>query len=119
MGLDTILRSAVKTAQRVTISLQASVSHEPFVSQNGYGESAYGAAVTRTALVEHKQRLVKTSEGREVVATELLTFLGDVAVTTRDRITLPGGLTAPIVAIEGVMDPVSGRPYATVVSLGQ
>lgn len=118
MGLDAILRSAVATASRVTGTLKADVTHEAYASQNAYGEPVYASAETRAAVVELRQRAVQTAEGKEVLSTATVTFLGDVVVTTRDRITLPGSLTSPILAVAGSMDPTTGRPYATTVYLG-
>lgn len=118
MGLDAIVRSAVATANRVTGSLQCSVSHEAYASQNSYGEPTYSAAVTRTAVVDYKPRMVTDQNGQEVLSATTLTLLGDVTVTNRDRFTLPGGLTAPVLSFGGVMDPTTSRPYATVVYLG-
>jgi hypothetical protein len=134
MGLDTIIRSAVTTAARVTSALQCQVVHQPYLSQNAYGEVAYDEAVMRRAVVEWRQRRIVTADGQEVLSTATVMFLGDVAVTTKDRITVTfeadevvawqdnvacvGAINSPILAVTGMIDPTTGRPYATVVYLG-
>jgi hypothetical protein len=118
MGLDAVLRSAVATAKSATSALQVVVSHAAYSSMNAYGERVYAAAVDRDAIVEWKQRLVTTTDGREILSVCTVTFLEDVVVDVRDKLVLPGGQTAPLLAFKGVLDPTTSRPYATECYLG-
>jgi hypothetical protein len=113
MGLDAIIRSGVKTAKTVTASLQVQVAHAAWTGQNAYGEPAYAAAVLRPAIVDWTQRLVRTSDGREVLSVLTLVFLEPVTLDIRDKLTLPDGRTAPLLAFKGVVDPATNQPYMT------
>jgi hypothetical protein len=118
MGLDAVLRSAVATAKSVTGGLQVVVSHAAWSSMNAYGEPTYAAAVSRNAIVEWKQRLVRTTDGSEVLSVATITFLQDVTLDVRDKLTLAGGQTAPLLAFKGLVDPTTNRGYATEVYIG-
>lgn len=117
MGLDSLIRAAVAVADDVTTSLQVSVTHEPYASQNGYGAITYGTAVTRKAVVSYATKPVRTVEGHERLSTAQIVLPRNVAVDIRDRFTLPSGLTAPVLAVHGVADPTGGV-YAQEVALG-
>lgn len=119
--LDTI-RGAVKIADDVTKSLQATVQFSRRVSTNAYGEAVYVAPVSLRAVVEWKQQMVRTQGGTLVASRVNLTLLnaaevtaatGGVGITTADKIVLPAGETSPIVSLDGFMDAGTGRPVAT------
>lgn len=117
MGLDTLLRSAVAVADQVTMSLQVSVSHEAYASQDGFGAPTYASAVTRDAIVVYATKPVRTLEGHEKLSTAQILLPRNVAVDVRDRFTLPSGATAPVLTVTGVADPTGGV-YAQEVALG-
>jgi hypothetical protein len=105
----------------MTASLQATVTVEVWLSQDGLGASTYGPPLARRALVEAKARRVLAPDGREVLATTKVTFLTPLTLTLRDRLTLPDGTTPPLVAIEGLVDPGAsspGHPYLLEVWMG-
>ena len=118
MGLDAIIRSAITTAKTVTADLQASVTHEAYSGLDAYAKPTYSSGVTRKALVESKQRLIRTDDGREVLSQTKVTFLSPVSLSTKDRITLPDGTTGPILTVEGMVDPSTSAPYLLEVWLG-
>lgn len=132
MGLDAIIRSGLRVANQVTASLQATVTHERWKSVDGYGKPTYALAIDRTAIVEKTQRRMQTDTGETVMAKAKVTFLEPIAdldtgstitgrqhpTDARDRITLPDGTTGPILAIEGMVDPSTERPYFEAVWLG-
>lgn len=117
MGLDTLVRSVVAVADTVTTSLQVSVTHEPYSSQDGYGAPSYGTAVTRQAIVEYVTKPVRTLEGHEKLSTAQIMLPRNVAVDLRDRFTLPSGASMPVLTISGVTDPTGGT-YCNEVALG-
>lgn len=117
MGLDTLIRSAVAVADGVTTSLQVSVTHAPYSSQDGYGAPSYGTSVTRQAIVSYVTKPVRTLEGHEKLSTAQILLPRNVSVDLRDRFTLPSGASAPVLAITGVADPAGGQ-YAIEVALG-
>jgi hypothetical protein len=116
MGLDTLIRSAVAVADAVTTSVQPSITHEPYASQNGYGTPTYGTAVARLAVVSYETKPVRTVEGHEQLSTAQITIPRNVPVDLRDRFTLPTGYSAPVLAVRGVADPLGGV-YAQEVAL--
>lgn len=128
MGLDELIRFGVATADFVTKSLQANVTHAAWIGSGVYGEPSYASAVTRPALVEYKQRLRKTSGGQEVMQQASVIFIGPITangaaerrepVDPRDQIFLPNGYTGPILSVEGAIDPSTNSLYTVEVILG-
>ena len=118
MGLDDLVRTAIATAKTVTADLQVSVTHAAFSSVDGYGKPSYASGVSRKALVESANRLIRTAAGQEVLSRTKVTFLSPVSVTTKDRITLPDGSTGPILDVRGLVDPSTSAPYMVEVFLG-
>jgi hypothetical protein len=129
MGLLDVIRSGVKIADKVTKPLQATVSYERCTSTNadGYGAKSYAAAVPLRAIVDWKQKPVRTQAGTLTVtrATVMLLDVAAVVVATAgagigddDRLTLPDGTTGPILDLGGFLDAGTGQPVATEVMLG-
>ena len=128
MGLDTVIRNAVATANRVTGALQATVTHAAWTGADSYSKPTYATAVPRQAIVEFKQRMRRLPNGEEVMQQATVTFLSPIAangasgrrepVDPRDRITLPSGLTGPILDVSGMVDPSTDAPYMLTVALG-
>lgn len=118
MGLADIIRSGVATAHKVTLDLQATVTHEAWTGQDDTGKPTYASAETRTAVVDRKQRLRRSVGGQEMVSRHVLTFLAPIAangaadrqepIDPRDRFTLPDGSTGPIIDIASTVDAESG-----------
>ena len=119
MGLASLVRSALATAKSVTADLQATVTHEAYVSQDAYAQPTYSDGVERQAIVTYRTRLVRNAAGEEVMARASIAFVEPVSIDMRDRFTLPDGTTGPIVSMTGVADSTSGVPYAPKVWIGQ
>lgn len=120
-----MVRNAVAVAERLIPSLQVIVQHEAWAGDNVYAEPEYDEPVDRACVIDYKQRMVTTASGEEKLAQAKLTFTSDIVITVQDRLTIPGGgasteetVTAPILNIEGTLDPLTNRPYATVVYIG-
>lgn len=118
MGLASIIRSAVATADAVTKDLQPEVLHKEWVSQTDAGVHTYKSSVKRRALVDMKQRQVRTLEGQLVTSHAYIAFLTPVSIGRNDAIILPDGTTGPIINTTGFVDPATGRGYVTEVYLG-
>jgi hypothetical protein len=127
MSLLDVVRSGVAIANSVTNSgdLQASVMHEHYTesaqlaANKGVGKRTLDAAVSRPALVQKKQQMVRTASGELVQSKASVVFLDPaVLVTLFDKITLPDGTTGPILSIEGFVDKRTGQPILTEVYLG-
>jgi len=114
MGLDTLVRSGVALANRLTDALQVDVTHEAYSTQSTSGEPTYATGVTRSAIVEPKARSFMQPNGSEQVSEARVLLLGNVAVDQRDRFTLPGSVTGPVLAVSGFADPLGGSYYTEV-----
>jgi hypothetical protein len=121
------LRAGVKVADKVTKPLQPSVSFERYLSEDGFGTRTYASAVSLKAIVEHKQRNVSTMTGELAVSHAYVMFLDIAAlviatagdgVDVNDKITLPNGVTGPILNFDGFVDAGTGQPLATEIYLG-
>lgn len=130
MGLDTTVRRAVATVNKITNTLQVAVQHQPWIGDDGAGTDEYGTVIERRAVVNEKQRQVY-SDQKLVNTKATITFLVPFAAVTpnagkermnpvdpRDIFTLPDGLTGPTILADGLLDGGTGRPYFSEVYLG-
>jgi hypothetical protein len=132
MSLLDILRTGVKIADGVTKPLQATVSYWRYIGSDGYGTKTYSppatsAGIQLKAIVDWKQKQVRTASGVLSVSRASLTFLNILAVVVatsgegigdEDLIILPDGTTGPILDMAGFIDAGTGHPIATEVFLG-
>lgn len=128
MGLLDALRAGVKTADKVTKSLQATVTYARAVPDtSGYGTFTYPTSVPLRAIVDFARKQVRTPQG-ELTVTRATIDLLDIAaivaatngegISNNDRFILPDGDTGPILDISGFIDAGTGHPIATTVMLG-
>jgi len=118
MGLDAIIRAGLSVAKTITADLRDTVTHEAWASVDGFGKPTFGSAVSRSAIVERKQRLLRNSQGEETLSSHRILFLEPVSIDARDRLTLSDGTTAAILSVSGVMDPSTDAPYYAEVMVG-
>lgn len=134
MSLSSLVRNATAIANRITKPLQVPVVHRAWVSQTPYGEPTYAAATLGSdglplkGVVELKQQLKTLPNGQAAMTKAVVTFTEPLPangtagrtepVDTRDYIEVPGGITGPILNIEAVLNPETGRGYITEVWLG-
>ncbi len=127
MSLLDTLRAGVRIADKITKPLQATVRFERYLSSDGYGTRLYASPVPLRAIVDDKQRSVRTLTGDLSVCRSTVTFL-DIAklviatagdgIDDNDRITLQNGATGPILNFGGFVDAGTGNQIATEVYLG-
>jgi len=118
VSLATILQNGISVANTITTSLQATVTHAAFSSDDGYGKPTYSTGVSRTAIVERRQKYVRTMAGDEKLSLAKLTFPYPVTINERDKITLPDSTVMPILHISGVVDPTTNAEFMVEVELG-
>lgn len=128
MSLLDAVRAGVKVADGVTKPLQPSVTFERAVADpTGYGSWTFPSSVPLKAIVDWKQKQLRTAEGVLSVSRASVLFLDIVAlvavtggegISDHDRITLPDGTTGPILDMAGFIDAGTGHPIATEVFLG-
>lgn len=131
LELDDIVRDAVQLAQEITGSLQVDVVIRAWKGDDGFGGAELSDPATYPALYEQKQQMVKGLNGLDVMASSRLDFLVPITAVTpnagetrrqpldaRDQLTLPDGVVAPILGVEGLVDPTTSHPYLFRVWLG-
>jgi hypothetical protein len=120
MSLATIIQNGVSIANTVTTSLQATITHAAYASDDGYGKPTYSTGVARTAIVERRQKYVRTDTGEEKLSLARILFPYPVTIGEQDKITLPDSTVMPILKIDGVVDPTTsdGATYMVEVELG-
>ena len=118
MSLATILSGGISVANTITDSLQATITHAAFSSDDGYGKPTYATGVSRTAIVERRQKYIRTMAGDEKLSLAKLTFPYPVTINERDKITLPDSTVMPILRIDGVVDPTTNAEFMVELELG-
>lgn len=126
MGMDGILRAAVASVHAAFSGAAVDVVHEAWVGfkPGGYTEPDFAAPVLRKAFVVEGTDQVRQSGGDVITVRAHVAFRDPVPangapkrrepIDPRDRITLPSGLTGPIVDNPGAtVDPTTGRPYVS------
>ena len=119
MGFLNTVRAGIALANKLTADLQCTVMVSSVTSISGSGTKVYGAAVPRQALVDWKQKQVRTATGILTVSRAEVTFLDPtVVIDDTDKIVLPDGTTGPILDMSGFIDRETGNPVLTQVWLG-
>lgn len=118
MALNDLVRNGVALANNLTVSLQDTVTHTSFGGNDGFGGHSSGSAVTRKAIVEKKQKLIRNATGENVMSSHSVAFLSPVNVDPRDKIVLSDGTTGKILNIEGLINPSTDQGYYCLVYLG-
>lgn len=125
-----LLRFGVELANQITddLRIQSTVTFQKMViSTDGYTSKTYPTSVPLKAIVDWKQKQIRTTLGVLSVSRASVLFL-DVAkllaatngegIDDNDRIILPDGTTGPILDMAGFIDSGTGIPIATEVFLG-
>ena len=130
MGLDKVVRDAIKVAKNAAGDLIVQVQHEPWIGTDGYGQRSYATAEARDAIVDFRRQKFTTDGGTETVMAVVVTFLDPFVaqgaegrqepIDPRDRMTLPDGTVAPSVEVRGAaIDPTTNQPFMMEVVLGK
>lgn len=91
------------------------VVHSALSSRDAYGVPTYAVGTTHTARVVRKHKMVRDSQGHQVVSTAQAWLKGSPAISPADRVALSDGATPAIAAIERYQD--EAGPSHTVVFL--
>ena len=136
MDFSSLLRDVgLPIIDNLTGSLQGVITIEPWIGTDDYSKPTYGTAVNVDAIIEdasHLRRVGRSKEdivdGQESQVKTVLTIPRPLSsngaagrrepIDPRDRVTLPGGVTGPILNVDGVIDPLTGKPYMFTVELG-
>jgi hypothetical protein len=128
MALSDLIRNGVAIANNLTASLQVNVTYEAWTGVNGLGVDTFATPVTLPALVESRQQIRRTADGKELYISHVITLLRPVTpngaagrrepIDPRDKFTLPDGATGLIVDVRGLTDPSTSASYYHEVYLG-
>jgi hypothetical protein len=127
MSLLDVVRAGVALANTITQPLQATVVYERRLTSDDQGTGAFAAPVNLKAIVDWKQKQIRTPTGELSVSRSYVMFLDIVAlvaatggegINDQDLITLPDGTTGPILDMSGFIDAGTGHPVATELWLG-
>jgi hypothetical protein len=129
MSLAATIRSGLKSADKLTASLQVQVDHYPWIGTGSQGQPLFPTSpVKRKVIVEYHQRLRRLVGGQEVMQQAVIIIPRPVKphgaddrsepIDSRDKIVFPDGTWFPILDVEGVLDPKTGRAYAYFIVLG-
>lgn len=98
--------------------LQTTVTQKVWTApQDEYGTVTFGS-VSHKAMVDQRQRRVRSSSGQLVMTIASVTFLRPITMGAKDKLVLADGTTGEIVATEGFVDGVTGREMFKQVWLG-
>lgn len=104
----TLLSKVVAIADKATKSLkfQSKVTHYSFAGDGGRGAPTYNPTngTLRDAIVDKKQRQVRSFSGVLTTSSATVLFLGVVAVKPNDRIKLSDGTGGEIIGEGGFID---------------
>lgn len=97
--------------------LEQSITIEPYVSDNKYGEASYGASVSYQCRIEYVNKVIRTAENIERVSTATIFVNTATVINPRSKITLPSGHTpanSPILSVQVQVDE-TGLTHHTVI----
>lgn len=77
---------------------------EVLASRDGYGKPVFDTPEAFAARLSRKHKLVRDTEGHEVVSTAHIWLEGTPAVSPQDQITLSDGTTPAIISVERFQD---------------
>lgn len=89
-----------------TCSVQSLASHD------GYSPT-YAAAVSYSCFIKYARKIIRNSEGADVISTAQIYFDGAVTIMETDRVTFDG--VSPLILKIDRPDDEAGNRYATVV----
>lgn len=116
MALADTIRGAVGLANNIFGSQQLTVIWEA-CTKDSKGKRAFADPVNIQMLVDWTQRTI-VSKGLERTSRATMTLLDpSIVIGPDDRLTLPDGMTGPIVQMTGPADPATGKPYVTEISI--
>lgn len=127
MGLLDTVRAGVAIANNLMRPLQAEVTYERYLGDNGYGSKDFAPPVKMHAIVDFTSKQVRTPNGELTVTratidlldiSEVVSATNGEGIGNNDKFTLPDGDTGPTLDIAGFIDAGTGHPIATTVMIG-
>jgi hypothetical protein len=130
VALNDIVRSGVALADKLTASLQSTVTIEAWIADDltsPMPAPVFAEPIRHAAIVEQRAEAVRTVSGETVMTKAQVTFIHPITpngavgriepIDPRDRIILADGTTGAIVLNTGLVNPATGGPYLQQVSI--
>lgn len=83
---------------------------EPYQGRDVHSDPVFGPPVTYSCRVVYRRSMIRDNKGEEATSNVRIILPPEAQIGLKDRITLPDGSHAPIVAIEPGYDE-RGHPY--------
>jgi len=115
-----LIVNGVALANSLTQPLQVDVTIQSKGVVNPYGDPTYVTTYTGKGILVRESSLIRNSAGAEVKYKSRISILGSVQVTEDDLINFTDSDTTTnrIVAVAGLVDPNTSKPYLTKVYIG-
>jgi len=128
MAFDSLIRSGIKLADKLTTSLQAKITLHAWISNDLSGDPIFADPIDLLAIVDYNTKQWNFN-GKVITVQAVITFPRPIApngadgriepIDLRDKIILPNGSTGPIVySPNSIIDPITGRGYLTEIGIG-
>ena len=128
MGFSKLIRSGIAIENKVTGDVQVPVQHYAWIEDDDTAAPVYADSIVRMAVVDMGPKAIRTKEGVELVSLATVTLLEppeanlsegrEGPVDPRDKFELPNGTVGKVLFVGGVVDPLTGFPYAPEVAIG-
>lgn len=115
-----LIVNGVALANSLTPSLQVAVTIRRAGVKGEFGDPVRTVTYTGKGLLSRESSLVRNSSGAEVKYKTKITILESVQVSEDDLVdyTDSDGITNRVIAVEGLVDPITAKPYLTKVYIG-
>lgn len=95
--------------------LKQSITIYPHTGFNSNGQSTYGSGSTVSGLMVQRVMNTRDSMGNDAISTTQILIDGSVAVTNKDKITLPDGTQPYIISVLDMPSMNNGLSFAKII----
>lgn len=122
MNIPSLVRRAVKTAEKVAGSVRVTVLHFPVIGRDAFDPVYPDVGTPYEVFMEFASESVVMADGQETTSRANLYFMEPAMVGDRDQFEVPDGkggmVRVNVLSVEGPMD-TTKVPYAPLVKLGE
>jgi hypothetical protein len=131
LNLSKIVSGAVKTASKLTVSLQAIVTWKAWTGNDQRGKNTYATYSIRALVEQEVKTQIDQSTGQAIQTQAKITILDPLPVVAalsgfwrtnpvdnRDILILPDGTTGPAYRPGGFVNPDTNKPFLMEVWMG-
>lgn len=131
LNLSRIVSGAVKTASKLTVSLQADVTWKAWTGNDQRGKNTYSTHTIKALVEQEVKTQIDQSTGKAIETQAKITILDPLPVVSalpgftrinpidnRDMLILPDGTTGPAYRPGGFVNPDTDKPFLMEVWMG-